>query len=131
MWEKMYSLMDNRAATRVWMTHLSHRASMSWSEGQQSQVSGPFDCGGKLPLVPGTHTGLPPGFHLEPIGDVSPDSAYVFVINDLYVFDAKGAHFAPVDEAAPGPTPSTSGFGTAATALCRHGLTSTSEYIRD
>ena len=75
-------------------------------------MSGPLDGNGKDPLMPGTDAGLSLGFYLVPVGDIAPESTYLFVIDDRCLLHAKSTYLAPGHITAPlarlgrsGPSP--------------------------
>ena len=47
--------------------------------------------------------GLPTWVYFEPVGDVSPEPAHVFVVNVLYLLDTKGADLPSGNEATSWP----------------------------
>ena len=55
------------------------------------------------PLVLGTHAGPPAGFNLRPIGHKTSNLLDVLVVNQLDVFDTKGANTSSWHKSTPGP----------------------------
>ena len=82
---------------------------MVGADRDQRNVSRALHGGGKAPLVLGADTCLTPGLDLESVGNVTPKSVDVLVVDIVDVVDAKGAHLAAPEVAGPAaPAPTTS-----------------------
>lgn len=92
---------------------------MVWTEGQQSQKPGPFDCRGETPLMLGADSSFASGLHLVPVRHVPSQFIDLFVVDKFYVLYAKRTQFSPGVIPGPATRPSTCWWPSA---CCRHVL---------
>ena len=87
-------------------------------------MPGSFDGNGKGTLMPGTDAGLPLGLYLIPVGDIAPESTYLFVIYDRHLLDAESAYLAPGHITAPSTRPAATRLKSSPLWSCWHSVLS-------